>query len=69
MQNHAESYGKHAETVFLASNRAEVEKESQNLDMSGPAKASPGGQVLVSKAGFSFSVSEIIHFQSLLTHL
>ena len=28
--------------------------KSRNLDMSGPAKASPGGQVLVSKAGFLF---------------
>ena len=28
--------------------------ESRDLDMSGPANASPGGQVLVSKAGFCF---------------
>ena len=28
--------------------------KSRDLDMSGPAKTSPGGQVLVSKAGFCF---------------
>ena len=28
--------------------------KSRDLDMSGPAKASPGGQVLVNKAGFPF---------------
>ena len=37
---------------------------SRNLDMSGPAKASPGGQVVVSEA--DFSSPEISPFQSLL---
>ena len=43
---------------------------SLTSDMSGPAKASTGGQILVSKAGFSFFCSsEITPFQFLLANL
>ena len=39
--------------------------KSRDLDMSGAAKASPGGQVLVSKTGF-YLFSEIIPFLLLI---
>ena len=50
MQNHLEISAK---TLFGTRNVPNWTK-SRDLDMSGPAKTSPGGQVLVSKAGFCF---------------
>ena len=50
MQNHLEISSK---TLFWTRNVPNWTK-SRDLDMSGPAKTSPGGQVLVSKAGFCF---------------
>ena len=50
MQNHLEISSK---TLFWTRNVLDWTK-SRDLDMSGPAKTSPGGQVLVSKAGFCF---------------
>jgi len=40
--------------------------ESRNFNMSGPAKASPGGQILVSGAGFFFFFSEFTPFLLLI---
>ena len=43
--------------------------KSRHLDMSGPAKASPGGQVLASKACFPFFLFlEVTHSQLLLAN-
>ena len=65
MQNHLEISSK---TQFWIRNMRNWTKTLTSV-MSGPATASPGGQVLVSKAGFlSFSSSQITHFQSLLAN-
>ena len=70
-QNHAESYGNYVNKPFLDPICAKLDKKSWFWHVqtcqgqSRPAKASPGGQVLVSEAGFYFC-SEIIPFHMLL---
>jgi len=65
MQNHYEITSK---TQFWTRNVANW-TESRHLDMSRPAKASPGGQLLVSKAGSPFFSSEITPLQFSLANL
>ena len=65
MQNHLEISSK---TQFWTRSVRNWTKTLTSV-MSGPAKASPGGQVLVSKAGFPFFCSpEITPFQLLFTN-
>ena len=52
-KSHAESFTNFVKNLILKPNRIKLD-QSRDLDMSGPAKTSPGGQVLVSKAGFCF---------------
>ena len=64
MQNHSEITSK---TKFGTRNVRKLTK-TLTSDMSGPAKASPGGQVLDSKAGIYFS-SQKLHLSFLLINL
>ena len=60
MQNHLKISSK---SQFWIQNMRNWTK-TLTLDMSGPAKASPGGQVLVSKADSSFFLLRKINFPS-----
>ena len=63
MQNHLEISSK---TKFWIRNVRNL--KSRDLVMSGLAKASPGGQVLVSNAGVSF-IFQKLHLSMLHTHM
>ena len=55
--------GKLPQKPSLGPERCEI-LPTLTSDMSGPAKASPGGQVLVSKAGFPFFFCQQLHLSN-----
>ena len=65
MQNHVEI----TSTSQLWTRNVRSWTKSLNLDMSGPAKASPGGQVHVSKMGFSFVFLQKLHLSIFISKL